>query len=113
MSEEIKEILEELKEKNETYKECIEDGIIENEYYKSHLLLDYITNLQQENEQLKADYGSKSQVERDLLEYRIDKAVEYIKNNWYSKNTRNIDELHSLGDWRLDLLEILNGDKDE
>lgn len=51
MSDEIKEILEELKEKNETYKECSENGIIENEYYKSHILLDYITNLQQENPQ--------------------------------------------------------------
>ena len=48
MKDEIKEILEELKEKNETYKECSENGIIENKYYKSHLLLDYITNLQEE-----------------------------------------------------------------
>ena len=45
------------------------------------------------------------------LENKIDKSIEYIKNNWYSKNTRNIEELHSLGDWRLDLLEIL-GDKE-
>ena len=43
-------------------------------------IMNYITNLQEENRQLRADYGSKSQVERDLLEYRIDKALDYIEN---------------------------------
>ena len=54
---------------------------------------------------------TKNELKIKELQQRIDKAIEYIKNNWYSKNTRNIDELHSLGDWRLDLLEIL-GDKE-
>jgi uncharacterized protein YjaZ len=39
----------------------------------------------------------------------IDKAIEYIKNKWYEKNTRNIEDMVSFGDWRLDLLEILGG----
>lgn len=94
MSDEIKEILEELKEKNETYKECSENGIIENEYYKSHILLDYITNLQQEKE----DYKS-----------RVENAVEYIK--WQQENPQ-YDNV-----WRKyeceSLINILQGSKDD
>lgn len=83
MNYEIKEILEELKEKNETYKECSGNGIIENEYYKSHILLDYITNLQQENERLnnmldKADNKNLSLIEEiNDKQDIIDKAIEY------------------------------------
>ena len=43
------------------------------------------------------------------LQQRINKAIEYIKNKWYSKNTRNIEELYSLGNWQIELLEILGG----
>ena len=86
------------------------------EYDKeANILTQKVNNLQKTIEVIKNTnkllIKQKSQLQEDLdmLGERIDKAVEYIKNNWYSKNTRNIDELHSLGDWRLDLLEILNG----
>jgi FtsZ-binding cell division protein ZapB len=49
---------------------------------------DYIENMEKEIEELKADYGNKAQVERDLLEQeneelknKIDKAIEYIESN--------------------------------
>lgn len=62
------------------------------------------------------DYIIHSLRQRDIeldkrlnLQQRIDKAIEYIKKKWYEKNTRNIEDMISLGDWRLDLLEILGG----
>ena len=47
------------------------------------------------------------------LQNRIDKATQYIKNDWYKKDTRDIENMISLGDWRLDLLEILKGENNE
>ena len=58
---------------------------------------------------------SPSNSDLDLINYIIGlqesrlKAIEYIKNKWYSKNTRNIEELYSLGNWQIELLEILGG----
>lgn len=57
--------------KNKLYGEITLDNLVK--------ITDYITKLEEENENLKADYGSKSQVERDLLEDRINKAIEYLK----------------------------------
>lgn len=54
-------------------------------------IYDYVINLQQENQQLKK---------------QKDDVVEYIKNNWYSKNTRDINEF-VIGDWRIDILRML------
>lgn len=56
-----------------TYKE-LEQVIDEKYFYLSN------NNLQEEIEDLKADYGNKAQVERDILQDRIDKAVKYIKH---------------------------------
>lgn len=64
MKNETKEILEYMKKianKNE------EDFESELSHRDCALLLDYITSLEQQVQDLKADYGSKSQVERDLL----------------------------------------------
>lgn len=83
MNDEIKEILENIKRQNEW------DGI---EYFKTPLstkdankLLDYITNLQKENEELNkmCELYSKSLYCAELTDYksRIKKAVEYIKEH--------------------------------
>ena len=94
---EIKEIIDDLKEDIE------QDILIEVRGNVFKPLVDYITNLQEENENLKADYGSKSQVERDLLQQRIDKAIEEIEK-YYIISKEN----------REDLLDILRGkDKEE
>ena len=50
MNEEIKEILDKLKEKDKTY-HCA--CVVPEEFYEAHLLLDYITNLQEELETYK------------------------------------------------------------
>ena len=47
------------------------------------------------------------------LQQRIDKAIEYIEKQWYSINTTNINDIVSLGNWKLDLLSILRGEDNE
>lgn len=86
MDEDIKEILEEIKEKNEAYEECSENGIIENEYYKSHLLLNYITNLQIENkDNLKCIKSLKEQLESVINENQK------LLETWHKNNDKNIN----------------------
>ena len=46
----------------------------------------------------------------DGLQERINKAIEYIEKEWYSKCTININDVVSFGDWHLDLLKILRGE---
>lgn len=53
----------------------------------------------------------KLQKEKQQLKKQKDDVVEYIKKNWYSKNTRDINEI-VIGDWRIDILRML-GEKDE
>lgn len=74
----------------------------------SSLIFTYISNLEQENKQLKADYGTKAQVERDLLQMRIDKAIEYIEADYINGEIDGLSwlEVHKL-------LEILKGDSNE
>ena len=82
MKNEIKEILESLDKISKaeyypedllTYKEC-------------HLLLDYITNLQEENKKFK-NWINVLNKNNHNYKSRIDKAIEYIENNddeWFS-----------------------------
>ena len=82
MTNEIKEILEKLKDGN-WYDELDLTGTmwIELRWEETHLLLDYITNLQEEIER-----QEKSQVILDNqnaeLQERIDKALEYMKSEY-------------------------------
>lgn len=46
----------------------------------------------------------------NILQERINKAIEYIKNDWYELNTRDIEHCANLGkDIRIVLLNILQG----
>ena len=83
------------------------------------LLLDYITNLQQENEELKEylkimEKGKDNNLNR-FLDYksRIEKAVEYIKDNAkYQKATINNNKYYN--EYLINqVLNILNGRSDE
>ena len=160
MNDEIREILDKLKD-DDWYDELdlTGDKWIELKQTETNKILDYITNLQQENHELKsklecyengAYYSSKVDeleqenerlkklckewkenhkavcIQRDnildnivkdtekRIDYksRCDKAVEYIKNDWYSKNTVNIDNV-VIGNWRIDLLNILQNGSDK
>ena len=104
MNEEIKEILNNIKNK---YKDYYVQDIVSGDDLK--LLLDYITNLQQENESLKEvqctflGTGCKKQ----LKDYksRTDKAIEFIKEKrkvfeWYDTDLFYLESL-------------LKGDSDE
>lgn len=60
-------------------------------YDENYVYLGDYIKLQQENQQLKK---------------QKDNVVEYIKKNWYSKSTKDINEI-VIGDWRIDLLRML------
>lgn len=68
-----------------------------------------ITNLQEENEMLNKECDTYMKISTKKQQ-RIDKAIEYIKNNWYELNTRDIEHCINLNkDIRIDLLNILQG----
>ena len=72
--------------------------------------------LEERIKELKADYGNKAQVERDLLQIRIDKAIEYIEQ--YDSMTAIVKKLDEEGIIGFDgnfgikeeLLDILKGE---
>lgn len=106
MNNEIKEILEKL-ENNVYY--------IDNVYYRlfkdeAHLLLDYITNLQQENGRLKqTQYIWSYDLDMQLEDYksRCEKAIEFIENKLkYKDKTIYENDIN----W---LLNILQGENNE
>lgn len=84
-----------------TYKE-LEQAIDEKYFYLSN------NNLQEEIEDLKANYGSKAQVERDILQDKIDKAIECIE--YYA--IENEDYSKSYNEEEQNLLNILRGEND-
>ena len=66
MSDEMKEILRTLKAKSTRYKYCLKENISYNdESYEAYLLLDYITNLQEENDRLN---NITNELEKDTIE---------------------------------------------
>lgn len=90
--------------------------------YSAKILLNYITNLQKENENLLYEINGYLKEKEELKEkinkledykQRNEKAVEYIKEWWYEKNTRDINRIVSLGDKRIDLYNILQGENDD
>ena len=75
---------------------------------------DYITNLQEENQHLdKVNCQLRKKINNDIYKSRIEKAVDYIKKDWYELNTRDIEHCINLcKDIRIDLLNILQGEDD-
>ena len=109
MKDEIKEILDYMKEES-NYKHL--------SFNASKQLLDYITNLQQENEKLLQENivikGVKYLVEDSIYKSRCERAIGYIKSDWYKLNTRDIEHVVNLGkDIRIDLLNILQNGGDD
>lgn len=125
MNDEIKEILRILKVKSKRYEYCLNANIsFSDESYEAHLLLDYITNLQQENEnnqvQLRVvrkdykEYMKRTVSYQDYLEeqledykFRCEKASEYIERRRERVNPEKT--IYVNGN---DLLNILQGDND-
>ena len=68
-------------------------------------LNDALTTLYEENEELKVE-KVKLLSEIQQLKKQADDVVEYIKKDWYSKNTIDINEI-VIGDWRIDILRML------
>ena len=113
MTEEIKEMLHCI-EMNCKHNKCF--GGIKLDEEDCKLLLDYITNLQQENEKLK--YNARGQVNdyfkdkyadevlknAKLIDYksRCEKAIEYIEENYPTSTINHQDDKYKL-------INILNG----
>lgn len=104
MNNEIKEILDRLEKKKHLYQIAIINdwSFNDDDDYEANLLLDYITNLQEENERLK-------EWKKDLLNENIElenirkEAREYLKSNEWSKD-------YELSYCRTHLLNILKGE---
>ena len=105
MNNEIKEILD-FKE-NADYKRLSCDEIA--------ILKDYITNLQEINNNLKEDF--KRHIDRiNELKQRIEKTVEYIEKNrkvYKLGVNQEIDEFDYISTNPQDIIDILNGRSDE
>ena len=109
MNDEIKEILEKLKDREETYQFCKQHKLSINDWiYEAHFLLDYVLDLQVENEMMRKliDKGvENSYIKLKDLQARIDKAIEYI-DKVKCINNRERDGMH----WEYDVFfpELLN-----
>ena len=129
MNDEIKEILDYYRkdiEKKELFMKDYTEKQLKTTFqksyqrYKNHkLLLDYITNLQEENKRLQQN-NYDMQKEMAMCWQKIDKAVEYIKNNalYYEDYDYDINEELYLTDIvdseaKQNLLNILQNGSDE
>lgn len=105
MSDEIKEILDKAKEISDYGADGKQHTRMFNQF-EAKALLDYITNLQQENENLKDfnnklqatkdrldKYDRENQLEIDRLNNIINELEEYCKEEYYRKNTTDIDSI--------------------
>ena len=103
MNDEIKEILDNLEDIGFMYKRIALEDI--------NKLLDYITNLQQENEKLLSENitikNVRNMVDETIYKSRVEKAVEYIKED-YERN-QEVIEYCSFDEFYKKLLNILNG----
>ena len=112
MNNEIKEILDKLKKKEEIYLFQIKNGTSFNsDEYEAHLLLDYITNLQEENERLNTQLQQKENIIKEVREY-----IEEHKQKGYRTpmsddyefwNELNENEIKEL----LEILDKVEGNK--
>ena len=94
MTEEIKEILNKLKNENNYQVDC-NDGSAFKELFANeiYLLLDYITNLQQENEKLK--YNARGQVNDYFKDKYADEILKNAKLKEENKELNRMCELYS------------------
>lgn len=93
------------KKQLEFYKDLSEQLQRENEILKNNNKTFFI---QKEEAYRIADEEYK---ENQSLKDRIEKAIEYIENSYYSKNTINIDDIAMTTNKCLKIREILKGDK--
>ena len=137
MNDELKEILRILKSKSKKYEYCLNANIsFSDESYEAHLLLNYITNLQQENkewgmifdtfssrpyahrylEEKRKELGNKriigldsEMIYKDYYDYksRCERAIEYI-NDGYLSDGEMVNILA-----QKDLLSILQNGSDD
>jgi len=114
MSDEIKEILDKLKDENNYQVDC-NDGSAFKELFANeiNLLLDYITNLQEEITHLdKVNCHLRKKINNDIYKSRIEKAAEYMQNHqlvFRLSNKKQIEEWFD--EFYKNMSNILGGDK--
>ena len=127
MTEEIKEILNGLSKKASIYKMQINEGTSFNtDEYEANELLNYITNLQKENQELQITVNDckqekenfrklkeRYQLEKEIYKSRNEKVVEYLLNNklyMFKYDDEELFEITTDKKAKDDLLNILQGD---
>lgn len=97
-----------LLEENQKLEEKIDIG---KEQYND--LVEEVEKLEEENQELKVDYGTKAQVERDLLVDRINKATNFIRETKYC-DIDGLNKYHITDFWFVkeidDILKGVNND---
>ncbi len=110
MNNDIKEILDELQRKNDRYNYSLKEDIsFSDEDHKSHLLLDYITNLEQELETINK-LNQQNLKYKQYYKSRIDKAIELVKSLimfWKKYSPDNTMEIRQFER----ILSVLGGDE--
>ena len=119
MNNDIKEILDRLKDGNwYNTKDLTGTEWIELTWEETHLLLNYITNLKQEKQEMKNGWQQEVYNKDEILnrwyetQGRIDKAIEYIHNHqpvFELSNKEQIQEWFEK-EYYVELLNILQGD---
>ena len=110
MSDEIKEILDRLEGRKNWYlHQQRNNSVFNDEDYMAYMVLDYITNLQEENKYLNNEINNITDYARDLEDYksRNEKAIEYIEH--YAIEDEDYSRIYSIEE--RELLQILRGDK--
>ena len=111
MKDEIKEILDRLKIKSDRYNHHLKYNMSyenKDEDYEAHLLLDYITNLQQIEQEHQRINGELRE-ENKRLKKQINDAIKCI--NYYSTENEDYSKIYNLEE--KELLNILKGDDKE
>ena len=105
MSDEIKEILESLAKKTSIYKMQINRGTSFNtDEYEASLLLDYITNLQQENDRLNNIINGL----QEEIEFYIDITIDHLETNNEEINFALRNKCRAMREIKDDILNIIN-----
>ena len=107
MNKEIKEILEKMKDRNETYQFCQQHKLAINDWvYEAHYLLDYITNLQQEIDKLTAESTEWESKCYDLQQEneRLKERIAYLERS----NDRREDTILGLRQEIIDAEDVID-----
>lgn len=94
-----------------SYSIVIENGLKTTKHY--NVSEDIVKIIEQLEGKIKHLLDLQKQMDKDYeeLQVRVDKAINYIENQYYSKNTTNLENIWYTTDKLLKVREILKGEK--